>query len=202
MVTNLGIKVYQYDLNGDFIAEYRNIREAEFITKTNNIFLAINNKKNMLSAGGYIWSHTYYIKLPKNIIDKYENKRFIIYNTTIYEYDLEGNLINEYSSLSKITSKRAERNNIRAVLKGENKTFQNKIYKFEKYKKLPKLILKEHINKWAGFIVQYDLNHKKIKEWSSAYQASITLNIPRTNINRCLKGTTKQGSGYIWKYKE
>jgi len=194
-------KVYQYDVNGNFINEYQNTSEAQFLTSINNLCPLLNGLKNMSSAGGYLWTKIYYIKLPKEIIQKYENRNFEKYNVPIFEYDMNGILLNEYESLSQITKIRKERNNIRSVLKGENKTFKDKIYKFKKYKKLPKSILKEHFNKWPRSIIQYNLKGKKIKEWSSAYDASTSLKISRTNINRCLKKEKLQANGYIWKYK-
>ena len=198
----LGQKIYQYDLDGNYVNEFPSLLAAQDITKINNLSLVINNKKNSCSAGGYIWTKKYYIKLPQDIIDKYDNRLFERYNVPIYEYDLNGNLINEYSSLCKVSKIRKERNNVRSALKNEIKTFKNKIYKFEKFKKLPKKILEYHTNKWAGKIVQYDLNGKKIKEWSSCYEAATTLKISRTNINRSLYGERKISNGFIWKYKE
>jgi hypothetical protein len=202
MASTYGIKVYQYNTDGSFISEFKSISEAQDLNGINNISLSLHNKRNCCSSGGYIWTFIYYMKLPQSIIDNYDDRLYEKFNVPIYKYDIEGNFIEEYSSLSKITKIKGERNGIRSVLKGETKTNKNYIYLFKKYKKLPKSILNKHINKWGGFIIQYDLNRKKIKEWSSAYQASITLKIPRTNINRCLKGKSKQANGFIWKYKD
>lgn len=50
-------KINQYDLNGNFIKEYKSISEA---SKTNNIpTSSISNccKKNVHTAGGYIWQY-------------------------------------------------------------------------------------------------------------------------------------------------
>jgi hypothetical protein len=202
MASSYGKKIYQYNIDGSFVSEYQSINEAQDLTGINNISVAVNNKRNVCSSGGYIWSFEYHMKLPQNIIDKYENRSFEIYDVPIYKYDLNGNLIEEYSSLSKITKIRKERNNIRAVLTDKSKTFKNHIYKFKRYNKLPKYILTKHINKWSGFIIQYDLNGEKIKEWSSTYEAATILKISRSNITRCLKKHQHQANGFIWKYKK
>lgn len=47
--------VRQYDKNGNFIAEYCSIAEAERITKIRHIYECVSNKSNRKSAGGYIW---------------------------------------------------------------------------------------------------------------------------------------------------
>jgi hypothetical protein len=191
-------KVYQYDSEGNWIKEYENIREAEHISLINNIHAVLNGKKNMCSAGGYIWSYDYYAKLPKQILVKYEDRLFEKYNVPIFEYDMNGNLLNEYSSLSQITKNRTERNCIRSVLKGECKSSKNKIYSF---KKIPKTFFKKYFQIWKGFVLQFDLNGNLIKEWKSSYEASKILKISRTNIDRCLKKERKISNGFIWKYK-
>jgi hypothetical protein len=201
MASTFGIKVYQYDTNGNFVAEYQSVNEAQDLTGINNISVSANNKKNMCSAGGYIWTFKYYIKLPQNIIDKYDDRNFQRFNVPIYKYDIEGNFIEEYTSLSKITKIRADRNCVRSVLKGETKTFKNHIYLFKKYKKLPKSIMKDYFKLWKGFVLQYDLKGNFIKEWKTSYLAAKELKLSRTNINRCLRKEKPQASGFIWKYK-
>jgi hypothetical protein len=201
MLFNQKGKVYQYDLNGNFIAEYESLAIARDLTGINNISPLLNGLRNMSSAGGFIWTRTYYIKLPKDILLKYEDRKFKKYDVPIYEYDLEGNLLNEYLSLSQVSKNKAERNSISAALNGKTKICKNKIYKLEKYKKLPKSILKQH-EQWSGAIVQYSLSGKKIQEYKSTYEAWKILKISRANITRCLKQQQPQANGFIWKYKK
>jgi hypothetical protein len=87
------------------------------------------------------------------------------------------------------------------VLKLENKTYLNKIYKVEYYDKLPPEILKEHIQ-WTGSIIQYDMNGNFINEFRSARSAGSTLNIPHGNIIQCLHDKRKSAGGFLWKYKD
>lgn len=49
-------------------------------------------------------------------------------------------------------------------------------------------------------IVQYDLNMNKIKTFPSITMASKTLNIPHSNIIKCLNHERNKAGGYIWKY--
>lgn len=48
-------KVYQFTMNGDFVSEYRTIKEAQDATGITNISSVCRGKYN--SAGGFLWSH-------------------------------------------------------------------------------------------------------------------------------------------------
>lgn len=50
-------------------------------------------------------------------------------------------------------------------------------------------------------VLQYDLNNKFIKEWTSIREISKALGIDYSCINRCCLGQTKTSKGFIWKYK-
>jgi hypothetical protein len=201
MPSTYGIKIYQYNIDGTFVNEYESINAAQDLTSINNLSIAVNNKKNMCSAGGYIWTLKYYLKLPQNILDKYDDRLFERFNVPIFKYDISGNLIEEFQSLSKITKIRQERNCIRSVLKGEARTFKNHIYLFEKYEKLPKSFLKNYFKQWKGFVLQFDLKGNLIKKWKNSDEASKELKISRTNIDRSLKKQREVSNGFIWKYE-
>ncbi len=50
-------------------------------------------------------------------------------------------------------------------------------------------------------ISQFSKNGDWIRDWSSAKDASMELNISHGNINSCCKRKRKTAGGYIWKYK-
>ena len=54
----------------------------------------------------------------------------------------------------------------------------------------------------AKAVIQYNLNHEQIQEYSSISEASRQTNIPTGNISKNCKGGLKTAGGYIWKYKE
>lgn len=61
---------------------------------------------------------------------------------------------------------------------------------------------RESVHKWIQKpIEQYDLEGNFIKEWSSMKEASISLNINKSNISNACRGHLKTFKGYIWKYK-
>tara|TARA_R110000782_G_scaffold269026_1_gene366394 strand:+ start:315 stop:959 length:645 start_codon:yes stop_codon:yes gene_type:complete len=59
----------------------------------------------------------------------------------------------------------------------------------------------EFVGKGTSPVLQYDLNGKFIKEWSSQKEVFITLGIKSSAIWSNIKGITKQSGGFIWKYK-
>jgi group I intron endonuclease len=113
----------------------------------------------------------------------------------ILQFNLEGELIKEYSSLTEATKILDFR--IHEVLRGVTKTAGGFIF-----------IYKE---KWDGSkpnitpdkhsipILQLDLKGNIIKEWESTSQAHKELNL--TSILNCLKERTKTAGGFKWKYK-
>ena len=94
------VVVYQFTLNGDFVAKYPSINEAGRVTgiEPSNILSVCNNKKSS-SAGGYLWSYT---QDPKEILYKIKRKK---HGLTIYgkrriiQYSLDGKFIKEYNSI-------------------------------------------------------------------------------------------------------
>jgi NUMOD1 domain len=83
--------VCQYDLDGNFLKRFNSVQEAanEVRTKPQNIFRAMNGKSR--TAKRFVWRD-----FQKKIIevDLYRNAK------TVYQYDLEGNYIREYSGVS------------------------------------------------------------------------------------------------------
>lgn len=81
--------VYQFDLNGKFIKQYKSIKEASLATNTERSSISRCISKKYKSANGYFWSDS-------NIVEKYTKpKKF----KTVYQFDENFNLINEYESI-------------------------------------------------------------------------------------------------------
>ena len=90
--------VYQYDLQGNFIAEYAGQAEAARMTGIHqgDISKACNGKLNI--AGGYLWRKTYIKKIEVNV----NYKKYLI-NRVVLQYDKDNNLIKEWSSVAEIS---------------------------------------------------------------------------------------------------
>ena len=51
-------------------------------------------------------------------------------------------------------------------------------------------------------ILQLSKDGKLIREFKSAPEAALELNLSRTGINNCCNGLSKSSGGFIWKYKD
>lgn len=90
--------VYQYDLQGNFIAEYAGQAEAARMTgiPQSDISNVCNGKLNV--AGGYLWRKTRIDKIEVNIDYKKS-----VRNRAILQYDKNNNLIKEWGSVAEIS---------------------------------------------------------------------------------------------------
>jgi len=119
----------------------------------------------------------------------------------VYQYDLEGNFIKKWDSLSDIQRElgytlssvaRCCRKQISCITyKNFQWSYKNNITtKIKKYKNLEKII------------IQYDMNLNKIKKWNSATEAGAVLNISNKCISKCANNNLKSYKGFIWKFEE
>ena len=89
------IPIIQYTLNGEFVSEYNNQNEAFKMTQVSQASISncINGKSQQ--AGGFLWYN--YNSIPTEVpkICKYSNMV-----KPIIQYDLNGNFISEFKSIS------------------------------------------------------------------------------------------------------
>lgn len=83
-----GKSVKQYDLNGNFIRKYNTIIEAALDTGIKDSSISNCCAKRRNSCGGYMWC------FEEDEITKPYKKR----GKKVYQYDLQGNLLNIYST--------------------------------------------------------------------------------------------------------
>ncbi len=139
------------------------------------------------------------IKNPEKIILRYINHRCNDLNNKYYALKGIKNFLNEENirflmirdDYWKLKRPSIERKNSKGdyilencefIDRGENTARRNR----------------EHCSK---SILQYDLEGNFIKEWISLREVERKLNIPRSSISRCAKGSRNSSGGYKWKYK-
>jgi hypothetical protein len=104
-------KTLQYDLDGNFIAEYNSRKEAEFATGVKSELISgCCTTKRIQSAGNFIWKNyieNYPFKIePLSEVRKIGKENVILkFGKKIYQYSLEGFFINEYDSLRELERK-------------------------------------------------------------------------------------------------
>jgi hypothetical protein len=182
---NIGEKIYQYDLEGNFVREYESTQLAAFINNTDSGSISKNIKGETTHCKYFIYTKEYYIKLPnKYFKKKFQNANRNSYLKPIYEYDLNGNFIQKYENYKKVAFTKNEKTNLREHINGDVKTFLNHIYKFEYYEKLPNEILFKHLNRISLYqnINQYDLNGNYINTYFNTTEIYKSLKISKALV--------------------
>ena len=118
------ITVYQYDLQGHFIKEWESAKQAGKELKIDSGDIGKCRRGNKKSAGGFIW------KSNKTQVIPYRHNN----STQIIQYTLEGNLIQEHTSISE-ASKTLHINpaGISNCANGYSKTSGGFIWKYKHY---------------------------------------------------------------------
>lgn len=195
------IKRMQYDKNGNFIKEWSSAKEAEKnlgISNTSIIRVCLGKRK---TAGGFIWKNKFENqKFIKNISQEAKGYIKEKFSKVIVQYDIEGNYINEWSSIEeamKIT-------NIRNISRSVDKNtlaggfiWVSKNLNYEQ--KLPLALLSDIIKNSHKIILQYSLDGFLIKKHFSLKDVSEMFDVTKQRLLRTCK---RNGilSGFIWCY--
>jgi hypothetical protein len=90
----LSVAVLQYDMNGNFIAEYKNAIEAANVVGTNKSCIASCCQGKQHTAGNFVWKY----KDENYNFDNQQVRSSVL--KAVLQFDTEGNLINEFKSLA------------------------------------------------------------------------------------------------------
>ena len=185
--------ISEYDLNGNFIKNYESASYYENFVDSNYHRKGID--RSCIKKTRYKDKQFRYIndEKPAKYIKPLPNHR-----TKIYQFDLDGNFINEYISLeeaSKATNTR--RTSISGCISGKNKTANN--YVWSKTKEIdinainPKIISRINVYKC-------DKNKKIIEMYFNTKDAEIKNNFKYNSYKRILKylDTNKMYNGFYW----
>lgn len=201
--------IMQFDLNGTFIKEYSSIADA---CRENNLFnysliykCCIDKNK---TAYGFIWifknnfEKEYIEEKIKNLENKLQKK--------VYQYDISGNLINEFKSLGQASSYiEFDRSSISDWCREDNlQSHYGYFWSFKNDKKIIENKIKNNKNLYGeGFrikIVQLDNKNNLIKEFNSISEASSILKIDASRIAKICKNKKKckTAKGFKFMYLE
>ena len=117
--------IYRYDLDGKYINEYNSISEAEKENGSHtNIVACLKGRRN--TAGGYRWSY-----------EKVDNLGPLIkkegFHKELYQYSLEGELINKYPSVAEASRQTGYGKVYLAKKAKENGKAYNYIWSYEEF---------------------------------------------------------------------
>ncbi len=182
-------KIYQYDLEGNFIREWESTRKAEIETKIKTINSSTIGIYN--SSGGFQWKYFYKLKIPSVL------KLYCCYdkNGDFYKYFTSNKDASEFFELkSKLNFQRCIKNNTT-----ECGYFWRvwDTYNFEK-----KIITKER-SRYCRKILQFDQNGKTVAKFNSLTDAANSINVQVCNLHRVVDSNNpkyRTCRGFIWKY--
>lgn len=186
--------IIQYDKNGNKIAKYKSVKEAEEITGiSDSLIIDACNCKNK-TAGGFVWR---YEGREENLdtfhITPFSGER------RVTQKDLSGKVITVFDSAKEAELKTgASRSKICMCCKGLRKTAGG--YRWEYTDGFG---LKDIYNPKPSKIKrvgQFDLSDNLIDEFSSISDAHRRTNISASMISQCCRGKRKIACGYIWKF--
>ena len=185
-----GKKVFQYDLNGLLVKEWKSAAEIERCLgfKAENISAACLGKQT--HSNGFIWSFISLYLGVDDINKVFKNKRL----SDVRQYDLNGNMINHFASTLEASEKtKININIIREACGGSKKTGGGFIWKF----KNEELNLNEHKRKEIK-VNQYSLEGILIKEWSSLTELIKETKYSSKYIKECSEGNRDSYNGFKW----
>lgn len=178
--------IYQYDLSGNFVREFKSVYEAsQKINRASSSLAEACSCNN--SCAGFYWSH---IKQDKLDMTYYKNLR--VYKT-LYQYSKDGKFIKEFPSTRSTRYSQAYQSAILGNL------VDNKYYFC--YIKATNYSVARDIYEKSRIIYQYKQNGSFIKAWK--YLDALK-QFPHDSINQCIRHKTLSKSGFYWglqKYK-
>ena len=201
---SMSVPVYQYDLNGNFLAEYPSMMEAERQTGINNSAICACCKGTHNYTKNFIWSYEKHEKIdsvdPKQLryelITKNQEKN-------VYQYDLNGNFIQSYKSLaeaSKITNI-----DFKLISKCclDDKIRQAYGYIWS-YTYLEQVEPYDPYNKNKN-IYKYDINGNLLNIYDNIDEAILKNDAKKQTLSKACKESNENNYtlhyGYIWSYK-
>ena len=184
---NLSKQVYQYDLTGSFIKEWKSLTEVGNLYKVSpsSIGSAVKNKIASLS---HFWSFEKVIKLDLSLYKAYTP------NQEVFVYDLSGKLIQNFSSVGIccITLQINLSHLQRAINLGYQ--IKNKYFSSVQHEKFP---VKPKRKKDNSQINQYDIDGNYIQTFISKSDAELKLNL---NLGK-VRDSIREGisyRGFLW----
>lgn len=190
-------RVFQYNLNGEFINEFNSISDAAKYIKKKASMVHIVCTGNRKSAGGYMWRY-----VSGNDGNDIFPRRSKIDKRVVLQYTLNGDFVKEYESVS-FAAKCIIGNcaGLQEACSAVSRTYKGYMWIYsegEIKEKIPSLVIgKTTIRP----ILQFDIIGTFIREYNSINEAAKEVSGYVTDIANVCKGVAKSSKGYIWRYK-
>lgn len=183
--------VYQRELDGTFVKKWNSAREIEKETGYFRQCITACCNGKVSQAYGYLWSH------HKDYIGHKGRRKDC---KPVFQYDLNGNFIKEWESVTDIQEELGyHKNNISHCCLGTNPSSYGYIWSYEKRDD----IIYENKNfQKQKKIYQFSKNMTFIAEWENLESIEKVLGYGKNAISTCCRCESKTAYGYIWRYEE
>jgi len=194
------VVVYQYDEFGKFINKHDSIASAgrEMNITPNSIHAAIDQNLSKSSCGYYWFS-------SKEKANGFDFNRPRQRYTPVLAYDLNGNFVDKFNTISEASSKlKIRKPNIIRSLSSNNKHYAGELFWFYE-NNLPNKILpfsrKKPRKHNLRAVSQFTKEGVFIQDYISIRKASEITKISEDSISMCVRKRAKSGGGFVWEYK-
>lgn len=180
-------KISQYTLDGKFIRTWDSIKEAESYLSLTNISAVVLGKTSQ--CGGFQWK-------------KYTDESDILpvdpITKTVYQFDLQGNLLKVWKSATEASLQYENQNAARKAICGCCNKVQHQAYGyFWSYKCKFESLKNNHLSAVAS----YNDDGEFLKSFTNIKEAADYYNIKSpSNIIAAIKGTQKRCGKLRWRY--
>ena len=181
----MGKKIQQFDMYGQFIAEYPSALQAAYSTGIEHSSICACARGQNLHTKTFQWKYNDSNKIITDI-----SAQIKLSHTPIWQYDLQGNFIQEFSSYKDaLDSIDVASSSLCNCLKGKYNSCGGFLWSYanQPIKKKPK-------------ISQLNKNGEIIAIFSSALEAKAKTGISNTSIGKVCNGKAKSAGGYYWKF--
>ncbi len=192
-----------FSLSGKLLGEFETIQEAVnagFGTRSGISMVLKGNDRYSYKGNILCYSkEEFESKLQKYLKSKSKGKL----ENGISKYDLEGNYLDTYYSITDAVKSTNNSNHslIKDCCEGKYKQAFGFQWKYGTSKEnIGKYIKTYNSSNRVKKVQQFDLQNNLIKEWDSAQDAANYLNKSANSIRACANGSKKTAYGYIWKY--
>ncbi len=194
--------VYQIDLNGNIVNEWRSINWAakKLGIKQQGIKSAIHHKNRTKTYCGYIWIlKSEYNPNTFNVEEYLSSDRVC---NTIYQYTKNGELFGEYSMVSDV-----KKNGLNPDCVGnscrQKIAYKNYYWSYCKYNTAAELFADGYGQSKRKYkeIYQYTLDGEFIKKWNNINEVVNIGGFKKDGVRDCCSSRTDYSQGYYWTYE-
>lgn len=209
-------KVFQYDIQGNFIKTWYSISDAMRSTGVKAIDRCCSGRYT--TAGGYIWLYDNNIEDRLKQVHKVHDLHLNSITREVAQYTLDGKLIKIYPTITeaaKVLNSKLNKNlmTVRRCISASCEGGQSSAYKYIWLYKESSIqdrlesIKNNKYNKIVGcqskIVEQYTLDGEFVAKYNSLVDACKVLGINKKKSNgicRCCYGQQGSAYGYKWKY--